>query len=144
MFKMNTKKLIAIILATFIILLFSCDYNAPLRKKMIKYYSDDNNYYQLDGVVISINDIILEIDILTPNHVFPINTNGYQRFIAITTDSYIVDLSEGDKISFTSAPMHFYNGHYLPIISIKKGDTVYMTFEEGKKLYLEFINTVFS
>ena len=136
MFKMNTKKLIAIMLATFIILLFSCDFNAPLRKKMIKYH--------LDGVVISINDIILEIDILTPNHVFPINTNGYQRFIAINADSYIVDLSEGDEISFTSAPMHFYNGHYLPIISIKKGDTVYMTFEEGKKLYLEFINTVFS
>ena len=133
----------SLMLVTFMILLTACDFNAPLRKKMIQYYSDDNHYYQLDGVIISINDIVLEIDILTENHVFPVNTNGYQNFIVINAADWISDLSEGDEISFTSAPMHFYNGHYLPIISLKKGDTVYMTFEEGKKHYLNFIYTVF-
>lgn len=137
------KKYVSILLLlSSIFFIVSCDYNAPLRKKMLEYYSDDNNYVELQGVVISPeNDCgYMEIDILTESHVFPLNAQtGYGEF----ESGLIYNLTPGDKITLVSAPMYFYNGHVLPVMALKKDDVVILTFEDGKSSYLAWIEETF-
>lgn len=138
------KKALSIILAfVFILLAFcSCDFNAPLRKKMLEYYSDDGNYVELQGVVISPeNDYgYMEIDILTESHGFPLNAEtGYGEF----ESGLVYNLNPGDEITFISAPMYFYNGHVLPIMALEKDDVVILAFEDGKSSYLAWIEESF-
>lgn len=122
----------------------SCDFNGPLRKKMLTYYSDDMNYKTMEGIIKSIDGKELTLSILTENHDFSVNTAGdLQDVILIENGSQHYDLKVGDTIVFTSAPMYFYNGHKIPIVSLQKGDTIYLTFEEGKRLYLEWIQKTF-
>lgn len=139
------------ILLVNIFLLSSCDFNAPLRNKMVDYYSENENYIELYGVVVSINIIestkenILEIDILTENHNFPINAEtGYGEFVIVNYDQYDFDLEASDEIIFKSASMYFYNGHYLPIISLEKNGEILLTFSEGKENYLKWIKKTFN
>lgn len=139
------------ILLVIILLLSSCDFNAPLRNKMVDYYSENINYIELYGVIVSINIIestqenILEIDILTENHSFPINTEtGYGEFVIVSYDQYDFDLEANDEIIFNSAPMYFYNGHYLPITSLEKSGEILLTFCEGKESYLMWIKKSFN
>ena len=121
----------------------ACDFNSPLRDKMIEYYSDDNNYQSLDGVVVNIESNILEINITTPNHSFPININGCQEFELMNYGDWVSDIKVGDEISFISAPMYFYNGHCLPIVSLEKEGQLYLSFDKGKDDYLHWIKETF-
>ncbi len=137
------KTLSTILTFVFILLAFcSCNFNTPLRKKMLEYYSDDDNYVELQGSVISPeNDRgYMEIDILTESHGFPLNAQtGYGEF----ESGLIYNLNPGDEITFISAPMYFYNGHVLPIMALKKDEVVILAFEDGKSSYLAWIEESF-
>lgn len=122
--------------------LSSCDFNAPLRNKMLDYYSNNDNYVELQGIVVSPENSYgrMEIDILTESHGFPLNAQtGYAEFEV----SAIYELAPGDKITFVSAPMHFYNGHILPIMALEKDGVVLFNFEDGKESYLNWIEENF-
>ena len=126
--------------------IFLCTFNAPLRNKMLEYYSNDSNYEKLDGIIVTMDNTVeplLGIDILTENHEFPLNTDGYQNFIIIGDGDWMDDLKVGDEISFVSAPMYFYNGHQLPIVSLEKDGQMYLSFERGKEEYLQWIQETF-
>jgi hypothetical protein len=132
------------------LLLVSCDFNAPLRNKMINYYSQDSNYSDLTGVIRSIkpvkgtDELFLEIDLLSENPDFSCNLEtGYYEFVLVNRSAKDYDLKVNDTIVFTSAPMYFYNGHILPIIRIERNDSELLSFDAGKESYLNWIKSTF-
>lgn len=128
----------------------SCNPNAPLRNKMLDYYSDNEVYSDLCGKVISKNfnentkEIIIEVDIKNQDHSFPLNTQtGLCEFVIVNSLDENIGIHPGDEIEFTTASMYFYNGHLLPIIALKKGDETIIEFEDGKASYISWINETF-
>lgn len=117
---------------------------------MLKYYSNDENYVELTGIVVSANaseykDYVLLIQITTPEHEFALIPNTQeQEFRLYSNQSIMQQITEGDTIKFVSAPMYFYNGHVLPIISIEKQGEVLLSFEEGKENYISWIKEEFN
>ena len=145
---MKKTVLVPLLLVTLVGIIFaltSCDFNAPLRKHMVSYYSDDNNYQSLEGIITDLGDgHLIEIEILTESPDFyRIANSDCQKFYLINYPDFIDKLSVGDKISFVSAPMCFYNGDQYRIVSLEKDGEVYLTYEEGKVANLEWIETMF-
>ena len=125
--------------------LIGCDFNAPLRNKMLNYYNQDENYSQLIGVVKAMEyfeeseRLFIEIDFSTEND-FPENAvTGYGEFVLIGGLVDESDLCIDDTITFLSAPMYFYNGHQLPIVYLEKEGEILLPFDEGKEEYLNWI-----
>ena len=148
------KKVFALLLImTLACQVISCDYNAPLRNKMLNYYSNNDNYYELKGTIISNNSnektnviensYFLQIDILGECEGFSKNgdTGLYEFVVIIPRNEFM--LFEGDVIDFISAPMYFYNGHILPVVSVTRDEEILLDFEEGKVLYQEWIRSYF-
>lgn len=144
------------ILITFVLiacLLQGCfiDWNAPLRNHMISYYSDDSNYVNLVGRIVDMQDDVtnkhqrrqIEIIILSGNCTekeFKFNTpTGYYFSFCGPAQG----VKEGDIISFTTAPMLFYNGDTYRIVSLEKDGEIFYTFEEGKQNLLDWIEETF-
>jgi hypothetical protein len=124
--------------------------NAPLRNKMVDYYSKNESYSVLQGKVSSvkiqedIREIHIMVDILTPGHDFPlIPRTNLGEFVIVDYTVEETSISVGDEIEFTSAPMYFYNGHDLPVVSLRIGDTEILSFEEGKERYLSWVKHTF-
>ena len=139
------KKITCIVLCLFVMGLpmIACDCNKPLREKMLKYYSDDSVYCNLCGEIKEKNDVYLIIEVFTESHTFiSRGENGYITFV-IYGSSCIEKIEVGDVIDFISAPMCFYNGHYMPIVYLEKEQEVLLSFEEGKTNYLNWINDTF-
>lgn len=144
------KKTLILVIVLCVFFFSSCDVNAPLRTKMLDYYSDTEVYSVLYGKIVSVlvdeeaRQMIVEIDILTQGHSFPLNPQtGLCQFAIVNFTEEDATICVGDDIEFTSAPMYFYNGHYLPLLSLKKGDTEIMTLEEGKERYMSWIKQTF-
>lgn len=141
-----------VLLVCILVVIFcnACDINAPLRNKMVAYYSQDKNYFELSGTVKSveyredIDELFIEMDILTDEHHFPLNGDGYGEFTVVNWSKLSFHLEINDTIALTSAPDYFYNGHILPIVSVKKGDDEYLSFAKGKANYLSWIHTSFA
>ena len=109
---------------------------------MLEYYSNDGNYSELEGILISYENErgYMEVDILTESHNFPLNAQtGYAEF----QFRAFYGLNPDDKITFVSAPYHFYNGHTLPIMALEKDGVVILSFEDGKSSYLAWIKENF-
>lgn len=126
-----------------LILFVNGAFDGILAKKMLEYYRDDNNYVELEGVIVSKDNKadVLYIEITTENHDFStFNDKSTDFRIYSETD---VELNIGDTLKFISAPMYFYNGHRLPIISLEKDGEIYLTFEKGKSDYLNWIQKTF-
>ena len=148
------KKLLSIILSLFLIVAISCDVNKPLRQKMIKYYSNNENYQELFVELKSI-EIIEEIDelrvivkVLSGNNEFiEYSSNKECEFVLVNSskmESIVRELQVNDTFYIVSAPMYFYNGHILPILSIRHKDNLLLLLEEGKDNYLGWVNEKFS
>ena len=116
-------------------------YNAPLRKHMIEYYSDDSNYISLNGVIVSIYYGQREIDIATEDS--DITAEGPVPFNVMIDLNVLDEMQVGDEITFVTAPMSFYNGHIWPIVAVEKDGKTYLSFEDGKASYLEWIDETF-
>ena len=114
--------------------------NTVLRKKMIAKYSDDQNYVILTGEVTKFykNNVIIKCEEL----------RNYLSFQKELCDYYIysknfVQLQAEDEIEFVTVPFHFYNGHKLPIVELKKDGITLLAYEEGKKNLIDWVNTNF-
>lgn len=145
------KRMLVFFIALHVFFLCSCDINAPLRTEMVEYYSNTENHFILNGKVSSVDvdeearQIIIEIDILTQNHSFPLNPKtGLCQFVIVNFTEEERNICVGEEIQFTSAPMYFYNGHCLPLLSLKVGDNEIMTIEHGKDRYLSWIKQTFA
>ena len=140
--KFRTTILLLIIICLLLVL-STCDINKPLRTKMYTYYSNDNNYVILTGIVASKydNGSVVGIKITTENHTITRpKDNGIFVFYVYCTDIEDIDsLSIGDEIVFTTAAMYFYNGHILPIVSLEKEGEIYLEYEIGKANLLNWI-----
>lgn len=146
------KKIIILLCHLICILcLVSCDFDAPLRNKMLSYYSQEENYFQLTGEIKSIeykdeiDELFLEIDLLGDKHQFPVNAEtGYGEFAFVNWSNYDFSLQEDDVIVFSSASMYFYNGHILPIVHFEKNGYEYLSLTDGVENYIEWIQETFN
>ena len=109
-------------------------------QKMIAKYSDDQNYVILTGEVTEFdkNNVIIKCEEL----------RNYLSFQKELCDYYIysdnfVQLQAEDEIEFVTVPFHFYNGHKLPIVELKKDGITLLAYEEGKKNLIDWVNTNF-
>ncbi len=131
------------ILICLIISLSSCDFSKPLRTKMQSYYSDDTNFVTLEGIVASKSDDgrKLGIKITTENHEImrPISDDIYEFYIFFENEEAWVEIELNDTVTFTTAPMYFYNGHILPIVFLAKDGEVYLELEDGKAQLLTWV-----
>lgn len=91
------------------------------------------------------DELVLDVSIVTENHNFQVNAeSGYVKFVIVKYSKENHNLAVNDEIFFTSAPMYFYNGHYLPIIYLEKDNEVLLEFKEGKEIYLHWIKEEFN
>lgn len=145
------KKILLLFLLSNLFFTTSCSFNTPLRNKMLDYYTKNENYEELQGIIISTNyivatdELVLDVSIVTENHNFQVNAeSGYVKFVIVKYGKENHNLAVNDEIFFTSAPMYFYNGHYLPIIYLEKDNEVLLEFKEGKEIYLHWIKEEFN
>lgn len=145
------KKMISIVIVvSYAFLLSSCDFNGPLRNKMLDYYNKDDNYIELEGLVKNIehhkdwDELVVQIEILTEEHQIPyINETNICEFVIVNWSKYSFKLEVDDCVVFVSAPYYFYNGHILPIVSLQQGECDCLSFEDGKGNYIDWIKDTF-
>lgn len=138
------KKIMTVLLVICLTFLVSCDFNAPLRNKMIKYYSNDENYVKLEGILVEITERKeLKIQITTGAHEYERYVGETLYFTVYSNEYLLKSLFVGDELVFVSAPMIFYNGQEEPIIALEKGGKTYLSFEDGKASYLKWIEETF-
>lgn len=118
----------------------SCDINGPLRSEMLDYYSESKNYVSLEGEVIEINEYYVVIRCEELKNYINYEDELCEYYIY---SEDIIELSVGDQIEFVTAPFHFYNGHRLPIVELKKDGNICLSFEEGKENLIDWVNTNF-
>lgn len=93
----------------------------------------------------ALDHMLVEISFDKEEYSFPYNAStGYGEFVLVHWSSKQYSLQENDRILFTSAPDFFYNGHNLPLVHIEKEGITLLTYTEGKKDYLSWINEYFS
>ena len=123
----------------FLMVLSGCDVDGPLRKKMLDYYSDDDNYANYVGTIVSVDKEHCYVEIVCQDDEMP-NQTQY----TIYGESSIYDtLRPDDEVILCSSPMYFYNSHNLPIVYLEKQSEVLLEFEEGKENLLEDIRNTF-
>ena len=122
-----------------ITLLFGC--NQPLRNKMVEKYSNNDNYVCLSGEVIKIDDNYIEIRCEELNNYLSYEDDLCSYYIYSDNS---IDLLIGDRIAFVTVPFHFYNGHKLPIVELKRNGDTLLTFDEGKENLIDWVNATFN
>lgn len=134
------KKFI-IFITLLVVSVSGCDKsNQILANKMIEQYSDNQNYVTFIGETIEFNEnnVIIKCEEL----------HDYISYEDEICDYYIysnqfVELKVGEEIKFTTVPFHFYNGHKLPIVELKRDENVLLSFEEGKQNLIGWVNANF-
>ncbi len=136
------KRSLAILLLLGLVILSSCDYNAPLRNKMIEHYSDESNYETFTGTIVKIEqNSLLTVEILSSSKGSAETIDGPLEFECSLNHSNV--LAVGDTITFTATLAVFYNGHKKPMLSVEKDGVVLESLEEGKESYLKWIEKTF-
>ena len=129
------------------------------RKDMIKHYSDDSNYIQLSG---KINEIagpyaedesrywLVKISVSSSEEdFFPGDQYSGWYFVPLATYEELqasAFLWEADETEyqFKSALGYWWDGFKYPLISVTSpnGETVYLSFEDGKHNYLDYVENI--
>ena len=135
------KKIICILCILSLILITGCTAtNNKLIKKMNEKYSIDKSYVLLSGEVIELdgNNIIIKCKELKEYINYEDDFCDYYIY-----STEIIELPIGEQIYFKTVPFHFYNGHKLPIVEIKVKENTVLSFNEGKKNLIDWVNTSF-
>ena len=134
------KRIVFIIIFFTIFLSGCCISNRILAKKMIEKYSENGNYVSLTGEIVEIseNDVLIKCEELK-------NYIKYEdEFCRYHIHSeQCIELSVGEEIEFITVPYHFYNGHKLPIVELRKDGKTLLTFEDGKENLIKWVNAHF-
>ena len=135
------KKFIILIIFILFLSLFGCAVSDQiLAKKMIGKYSNNENYVTLIGEVVTFNgnSVVIKCKELIDY----ISYQGECCDYLIFSDEFI-ELKVGEQIEFSTVPFHFYNGHRLPIVEVKKGKKTLLSFEDGKENLINWVNANF-
>lgn len=125
-----------------VLLLSACSMSDQiLAKQMTEKYSDDQNYVTFTGEVIEYEDcyVVIKCEELKNYLHYEDDFCDYLIFW-----DQIIELSVGDQIEFVTVPFHFYNGHLLPIVEIKKNEITLLSFEDGKDNLINWVNMTFN
>jgi hypothetical protein len=117
----------------FVAFFTSCSPNFLLKRKMLEKYSDDQNYVTLIGEIVDCDDNDIKIKFKDKNDIYNYYIYSEQP----------LDLVVGSEIEFVTVQFHFYNGHKLPIVELKLNGETLLTFEEGKKNLIDWVNETF-
>ena len=135
------KKIANIFVFVLIPILFSCGLSDNLlAKKMIKKYSDNKNYVELFGKIVEYSENVMVIQCVELKKYIEYEDEMCSYYVH---SNRVLDIVAGDYIDFTTVPFHFYNGHKLPIVSLKKNDKTLLEFEEGKENLIEWVKLTF-
>ena len=124
------------------------DVTEQIKKRMLEYYFEWRSYSRLKGIVVSkYNDAVLEIDVepyprLAGDTTYSLNESLRQKFAFFANKELWEMVSIGNKITFGSSPMVFYDCPY-PIVMLEKDGVKFLEFEKGRKDYLEWIEKTF-
>ena len=136
------KIFVMLMVCLLVVLLAGCHLSDQiLAKKMIEKYSDNQNYVTLTGEVIEIDGYHVTIKCEELNDYISYE-DGFCAYL-IYSDQ-LVEVQAGEEIQFTTVPFHFYNGHRLPIVELKSNGNTLLSFEEGKRNLLEWVNATFA
>ena len=134
-------KKLAFLIALLVVFLSGCNLsNRRLVKKMIEKYSEDQNYVNLTGEVYEFNEnnVIIKCEKLKDYISYEDELCDYHIY-----SDYFLELQKGEEIQFITVPFHFYNGQKLPIVELKVCDNSLLSFEEGKRNLIDWVNTNF-
>jgi len=140
-FLKRNSYIILLILLVFL-LLASCDLN-----KKQAYYADKNNYITVIGTVSYIkedeNQSVLYIGV--DDMSVELSDNCFkvvgENLTCIYENIYNKPIQIGDTLVFTTAPRYFGDGYIMPIVSITRGNTVLLEFDEGVENLLNWLDS---
>ena len=106
-----------------------------LANKMIEKYSDDKNYVTLVGEIVELNgnSVVIKCE----------EAIRFELCEYCIYSDQLIELQIGEQIEFSTVLFHFYNGHKLPIVEIKKDGSTILSFEEGKGNLIDWVNANF-
>jgi hypothetical protein len=118
--------------------------------QMNKYYSDEDNYTEIIGIIDNIeyneNYKALYITIRYDKQEYDRykSYDGVFKIIdendkILKENSFYDEVNIGDKVTFTTAPKVFGDGYFLPIVSVEANEKIYLDFEKGKENLLNSI-----
>lgn len=143
------KTILAVLLAICLLFSQSCSFlkeilDAPLKNKMLKYYSNDKNYEEVVGKVISTEHGLL-IEIIDGDGGFAEYEGKQHEFYICSSEKSLYSLFvEGDIIEVVSSSMIFYNGDDVsPIVELRFEGKVLLPFEEGKEYLIDSVYEFF-
>lgn len=112
-----------------------------LKPRMIKYYSDDSNYEEVDCQItncwLSHGYWQFTANILTANHHLEDSHHG--KYFFTVRSEIPVELSVDDLLTIITAGHTYYLNWYFPVVQIKKGEETVLAFEQGKQDLLAWI-----
>ena len=110
-----------------------------LQREMTEFYSNDSVYETVTGEIVEISNgnlFRVRITSESPNFTRGLSDVSFLFLVAggseWNDEQKYLSFEIGDQISFISSSIHFYNGHYLPIVQLEKDGVVYLDFETGK------------
>jgi hypothetical protein len=139
-------KLIMIITAVCIILVFPCSCNSS---EKIKYYSQKENYISVAGTVSSIkyneDSTALYVDF---SELSPMLDDTCFKIVGenleIVQGNNIDDkLKTDEQITFITAPKYFGDGYVMPMVAISIGEENLLEFEDGYENLLTWLEDTY-
>ena len=129
------------------------------RKDMIEHYSDDGHYVQLSGKITEVAGPyaedesrywLVKISVSSSEKdFFPWDQYAGWYFVPLTSyeelQANAFPWEEGEaEYQFKSALGYWWDGFKYPLISVTSpdGETVYLSFEDGKHNYLDYVGNI--
>lgn len=129
MCKSKSSVIISVILC-FAVFLSSCD-----TRKMLNYYSDENNYITVVGTVYFINYTSSELYLGFENMSEKLSDDCFKiagKNLSIAKNNGIRQKIEiGDEVTFVTAPKYFGDGYVMPIVSVSVEGETLLEFNDG-------------
>lgn len=129
-------------LVLLVIISSSCLFDKLYQDRMREYYSNDENYVELEGEVVEITTALIYISIPLESD-FNVYKEEKIPFVLYSNEEILEILCVGDMVKFVSASRYFYDGHRLPIVSLEINGIEYLTFEDGKAGLLEWVEAFY-
>lgn len=111
------------------------------KEKMIGIWSHDEKYITLTGQVMMVDDdgfytmVVIQCDTL-PQYIENKNHEWDYRIFS----EFKVDVAIGDTITYTTVENPIPSNKWLPIVAISKNGESLLTFDEGKKNLINWVN----
>ena len=105
--------------------------------EMIDYYKTDSNYEEVACII--------------EEGRFKPKTEKYAKELlwlwekntaAVEESDFWKDIGEGDEVTVITAPGYFWDGYNLPVVGLRSGTKVYLSFSVGKQNQIEQLTEI--